>query len=106
MQVLQETCKIKNYRRLTVSPLSDSALGKTLQQISDLRREVCVQVGADDGDQQLTALWEAHWDQGSSYVVISGQRYGDLSALCSNLLERLERLEVQLVRNGVSGRKP
>ena len=102
--MLQDACKIKNYRRHTTCPLRDSALGQTLQQISDLRREVCVKVlGAGD---QVTGPWEDGWVQGSGYVEIGGQRYEDLSGSCSNLLERLERLEVQLLRNGVSSKKP
>lgn len=103
-QVLHEAGKIKNYRREGACPLTDSALGKTLKQISDLRREVCVKVG---GVRDFPSeLWEVSWDGGRDYVEIGGQRYSNLSSSCRNLLERLERLEAHILCNGVSNKRP
>ena len=96
--MLQEAAQIKNYCRHTLLSLHESGLGRTLQQIAGLRGEVCGKVGVVEQPK----TWEASQEQGSSFVKINGQRYTDLSASCGSLLQKLERLEAQILRSGVS----
>ena len=99
MQVLHEASQIKNYCRCSLSPLRDSSLGKTLDQIARLRDDVCASVGV--GEQAES--WEVGQD--SSSIKINGHTYSDLSAPCSNLVQRVSKLEAQLLRHGVSSKQ-
>ena len=100
-KILQEASKIKNYSRCSLSPLADSALGKTLQLIDSLRSDVCARVGVSVPVQS----WEVGQDKGESSVTINGHTFSELSVSCSNLVQRAAKLEAQLLRSGVSNKK-
>lgn len=97
MQFLQKASQIKNYVRSSQSVLSDSSLGRTLQQITDLRNEVCTKVGVTP--HPLT--WEVGQGKNGDYVKINGRIYSELSASCSSLVQRVNQMESQIVRKGV-----
>ena len=97
LQLLQEAAKIKNYCRPSPSSssLSDTALGKTLQQIESLKSEVCVKVGM--------SLPVRSWEAGaasSGGLTVNGSTYSELSTSCRELVQKICRLEGQLVRAG------
>ena len=98
-QVLRAAAEIKNYCRHSVSQVSESDLGKMLGEIRELKRGVCERVGAV----QEPVSWEAAQD--NSYVEINGKRYSELSSSCGSLLQKLEKLETQLLYKGVSSKK-
>lgn len=96
LQLFQEAAKIKNYCRPSPSSsLADTALGRTLQQIESLRSEVCVRVGAS----QPVVSWEAGAG-GSGGLTINGSKYSELSTSCRELVQKICKLEGQLVRAG------
>jgi len=97
LQLLQEAAKIKNYCRpsSSSSSLSDTALGRTLQQIESLKSEVCVKVGMN--------LPVRSWEAGaasSGELTVNDTTYSELSTSCRELVQKICRLEGQLVRAG------
>ena len=93
--------KIKNYCRRSLAPLSESDLGRVLQEISDLKKDVCGRLGVS----QEPELWSTGQEEGREYVEINGQRYSEISSSCGSLLQRLDKLEGQLLYRGVSNKK-
>lgn len=88
---------MKNYGRPSQSALSESALCRTLQQITSLRNEVCTAVGASPHPHS----WDVGQGKEGSYVKINGCVYSELSASCSSLVQRVSKLESQIIRKGV-----
>lgn len=78
--------------------LSESTLGKTLQQITNLRSDICSKLGITE---QQSQGWQVGQEQGKDYVEMNGERYSDLSGSCCSLLQKLDKLEAQILHNGV-----
>ena len=100
-QVLHEAMEIKNYCRHSVTPVSGSDLGRTLEKIADMKKEVCGKVGVSEQPQS----WRTGREQDGEYVEINGQRFSQLSSSCAHLLQSLDKLEAQLLYKGVSCKK-
>ena len=62
---------------------------------------MCARVGVSVPVQS----WEVGQDKGESSVTINGHTFSELSASCSNFVQRAAKLEAQLLRSGVSSKK-
>ena len=100
-QVLHEAAQIKNYRRVSVTPINESDLGKTLERIADMKKKVCGKVGVSEEPR----LWKRGQEQDKEYVEINGQRFSELTSSCGHLLGSLDKLETHLMHNGISRKK-
>lgn len=73
-----------------------TTLGNTLKQIDLLKSQVCAKVGASTPVKS--------WDVGGSQagdLIINGQVFQELSASCKDLVQRVCKLEGELLHNGV-----
>ena len=100
-QVLHEAAQIKNYCRVSVTPINESDLGKTLERIADMKNKVCGKVGVSEEPRS----WKRGQEQDKEYVEINGQRFSELASSCAHLLGSLDKLETHLMHNGISRKK-
>ena len=95
LQLLQGMDKIQNCPCLpSTLPLAETALGRTLQQIEELKKKTCEELGAP---------WPVRsWEVRGKELVLDGHSYTELSVSCRDLEQKIRRLEIQLVGSSVN----
>lgn len=81
-----------------MKPLQESALGKTLQEIGDNEKQLFEKMGLS----KKPKSWRTGREQGREFLEMNGKKVFDLSSSCISLIQNLNNLESQILRNGAS----
>ena len=93
LELLQATRRINNFSKAVTIPLSQTKLGRCLQEVKSLKAEV---------GEKLQISSEIHsWErENASSIKVNGTTYDNLSTSCQDIVKRIAAVETQLVLAG------